>query len=33
LIDKLTTRYYLRLDEVIEEGGVSVEDLVPMENA
>jgi len=33
LIDELTTRYYLRLDEVIEEGGVSVEDLVPMENA
>lgn len=33
LIDELTARYYLRLEDVIEEGGVSVEDMVPSTDA
>lgn len=29
LLDEITARFYLRLEDVIDEGGVSVEDLVP----
>lgn len=33
LLDELTARFYLRLEDVIDEGGVSVEDLVPSTEA